>query len=121
MGVSIWLPQFPQALKWYSVTEKGKKAKEEGALHSGTMIHRVPTCTSSLCTGNWMDIDGSAPCTSFRPEPQRCGGMNTEQTGMEKREGTVKTAMCPLTFEKTKGKGKIIYKASRKDVVRTKG
>lgn len=121
MGVSIWLPQFPQALKLSSLKGKGKKAKKEGALHSGTMIHRAPTCTSSLCAGNWMDIDGSAPCTSFRPEPQRWGGMNTEEIGMEKREGKVKTAMCPLTFEKTRGKGKIIYKASRKDVVRTKG
>lgn len=121
MGVSIWLPQFPQALKWYSLKGNGKNAKKEGALHRSTMIHRAPPCTSSLCTGNWIDTDGSAPCTSFRPESQRWGGMNTEEIGMEKREGKVKTAMCPLTFEKTKGKGKTIYKASRKDVVKTKG
>ena len=100
---------------------KGKKAKKEGAPHRSTMIHRAPPCASSLCTGNWIDIDGSAPRTSFRPESQRWGGMNTEEMGMEKREGKVKTAMCPLTFEKTKRKGKIIYKASRKDVVKTKG
>ena len=113
MGVSIWLPQFPEALKWYSLKGKGKKAKkhhdpQSPALHLVT-LHR------ELGRYRW-----ECPPTSFRPESQRWGGMNTEEMGMEQREGKVKTAMCPLTFEKTKRKGKIIYKASRKDV-KTKG
>lgn len=44
MGVSIWLPQFPEALKWYSLKGKGKKAKkhhdpQSPALHLVT-LHR---------------------------------------------------------------------------------
>lgn len=47
--------------------------------------------------------------------------MDRAEIRMEKRQGKVNTATYPLTSKKTIGKEKIIYEASRKEVLRAKG
>ena len=67
MGVSIWLPQFPQALKWYSLKGKGKKAKKEGALHSGTLS--IGAALSSLKHNAFRRTLNSPLCATLPRQP----------------------------------------------------